>query len=662
MGQLSLELRQYPRPIAWTISEVDRAVGNRDRRDMMFSAFEEIIRYLVLLELARYTEYSTRERGDDAIEHRLLDLQRPSFGHYLGVLTALDRFLAEAGDPYALRISEKRELPRIVQFLRETGDHRAKSASVSMLLQRVIELRNRNKGHGYTGQHDARKMNETLQPALVELLEKTPLLIDLPLVWIESIEYIGPRELTVTFLELMGTQRARRLTRKVYDPGTLKKGFLYMWNGESAPLQMTPFLHLEESDQDELVYVLAGISGEPTYQARGSSSGRRPDQLMSQLEERVPFLLKPRPAVTASRAPEAAKLYAQVVELALSDGHVTEAEAGRLAIIRQNLGIGSAECLQIHRELGWVDGPSSSNHQRSSDNWPDIGRALAVAAREAAVDKIAQDIELVLLDPDLDVRKGRLWFQLGATQGVALSYSDRAAEHLEVAVGFYSQRPMRDPQYRRARKAIEADTGPNLADGWAALGRESTLPGVLSLETRKHFTLSSLSTTTASAEIASVISTIYETARIALTHAADASRPTAPVVDLHPPISASVPLNFPLPGLRGSLRLQGSVWLPRILWALEYARRSNATPRSAADIARILQENGVDVPATNTARAFRTAQDDPRITGLCEEPTSQRYVISGKGRRILFEWLASLPQTSSEQDAEASSPVAAHGK
>ena len=81
------------------------------------------------------------------------------------------------------------------------------------------------------------------------------------------------------------------------------------------------------------------------------------------------------------------------------------------------------------------------------------------------------------------------------------------------------------------------------------------------------------------------------------------------------------------------------MWIARILWALEWAARHDPGAKSAAEIARILTENGVRVPPTNAARAFRTPKDDPRRTGLCEEPGEQRYVISAAGRRMLFELL-----------------------
>lgn len=43
--------------------------------------------------------------------------------------------------------------------------------------------------------------------------------------------------------------------------------------------------------------------------------------------------------------------------------------------------------------------------------------------------------------------------------------------------------------------------------------------------------------------------------------------------------------------------------------------------------------------ATNTARAFRTEQDDPRLTGLVEQAEGQCYTITKAGRRALFELL-----------------------
>ena len=85
--------------------------------------------------------------------------------------------------------------------------------------------------------------------------------------------------------------------------------------------------------------------------------------------------------------------------------------------------------------------------------------------------------------------------------------------------------------------------------------------------------------------------------------------------------------------------MNGSVWLPRILWALEFARRHDLGPQSASDISRLLVEKaGLKVPSTNVARAFR----DHKAPGQAAYWTAigdQRYEISGAGREALDQQL-----------------------
>lgn len=518
MRQLALELNGYPRPIAWTLSEVDRAVGDRDRHNMLLTALEEITRYLVMVQLARYTEYWAQRHGAQEVEGRLADLRRPSFGHYVAALGVLDGYLSKAHDPYAIGAAARQRSPAMLRFVAETGAN-AKKLSILGFLGRVVELRNHAKGHGYTDQQDARAVIEHLQPALTELLNHMPLLMGRPLVWVERIEYIDAKRWVVTLLELMGTQRARRVPREVQDPGNLKKGFLYMWDGQSSPLQLTPFLHLDQAPHDELVYVLAGISGEPVYQARGSADARRrPDQLMSQLEERAPFLLKSAPTVTTARPPDAARFYRHAVEVALADGGVTAAEAERLEKVRLDLGLLPGEAAVIHSELGWTG---------------EVGDVVSAAPEEPTLGEAPKPLE----------------------------------EQLESSV--------------------------------------------------------------ATAVVPATATATVDAAAHAPTEDSTSSRPA----------SATVPDDFELSPLDGTPRLQGSVWVPRILWALEWARRHDPGPKTAANIATILTDHGVQVPGTNTARAFRTERDDPRAMGLVEELEGQRYAITDDGRKALAELL-----------------------
>ena len=57
---------------------------------------------------------------------------------------------------------------------------------------------------------------------------------------------------------------------------------------------------------------------------------------------------------------------------------------------------------------------------------------------------------------------------------------------------------------------------------------------------------------------------------------------------------------------QASAKYEGIVWVPRILWALEWARRSSSGALTAAEIARVLRDHcQLLVPKENVARAFR---------------------------------------------------------
>jgi hypothetical protein len=82
-----------------------------------------------------------------------------------------------------------------------------------------------------------------------------------------------------------------------------------------------------------------------------------------------------------------------------------------------------------------------------------------------------------------------------------------------------------------------------------------------------------------------------------------------------------------LPLLRRDRTVRGTVWIPRILWALEWGRRNGRPRLSAADIARVLTEHGgLDVSGHNVARAFRDYGKDANAARL--------WVSAGRGHRI----------------------------
>jgi hypothetical protein len=90
-----------------------------------------------------------------------------------------------------------------------------------------------------------------------------------------------------------------------------------------------------------------------------------------------------------------------------------------------------------------------------------------------------------------------------------------------------------------------------------------------------------------------------------------------------------------LPTIPQDKKHLGTSWVPRILWALEWARLSRQGPCSASDVARILDtRGGINVPNTNVARAFRDlhkVNEDQRLWVA----KGKRYTIDDAGRRAL---------------------------
>lgn len=84
-----------------------------------------------------------------------------------------------------------------------------------------------------------------------------------------------------------------------------------------------------------------------------------------------------------------------------------------------------------------------------------------------------------------------------------------------------------------------------------------------------------------------------------------------------------------------SLVLHGSVWVPRILWALERARLDDRGLVTAAEIARILVNDAdIDVPGTNVARAFRDFRENPDLA-IYWSREGKKYSITTQGTAVI---------------------------
>jgi hypothetical protein len=93
----------------------------------------------------------------------------------------------------------------------------------------------------------------------------------------------------------------------------------------------------------------------------------------------------------------------------------------------------------------------------------------------------------------------------------------------------------------------------------------------------------------------------------------------------------------PMPSIAHGPKLFGTIDLPRLLWALEWARRKGRGALRAADLARIVSEHaGVAFAEPNAGRAFRRFKShDPASRYWREEP-AEHYAITQSGSQALM--------------------------
>jgi hypothetical protein len=87
-----------------------------------------------------------------------------------------------------------------------------------------------------------------------------------------------------------------------------------------------------------------------------------------------------------------------------------------------------------------------------------------------------------------------------------------------------------------------------------------------------------------------------------------------------------------------SLVFDGTVWIPRLLWALDTAAKHGLGPIAPSELARLLErELESTIQATNTARAFRDLRASNPVTSSWWEHRNGKYVITDRGREVLGE-------------------------
>lgn len=87
--------------------------------------------------------------------------------------------------------------------------------------------------------------------------------------------------------------------------------------------------------------------------------------------------------------------------------------------------------------------------------------------------------------------------------------------------------------------------------------------------------------------------------------------------------------------LSAELSYQNTVWIPRILWAMEWSVRTKRGPATASELSKILNTHTtVKVQPNNVARAFRDLNGTAAVKGLWKI-SGKKYVISPAGSKLI---------------------------
>jgi hypothetical protein len=155
--------------------------------------YEEILRYLALIGLA---EYNQRGIKDEQVEKERKNLDRPSLGHWLGLLTSLATALQ--GQEYAFQIPPLNQVHSgdaiytvCEQLHGLIGVHLPKKARLSHFLDCLVVFRNKKIGHGSLSAWEAKQVMGPLQDGLTQWLEAASILRQRRLLYIERVEWQG---------------------------------------------------------------------------------------------------------------------------------------------------------------------------------------------------------------------------------------------------------------------------------------------------------------------------------------------------------------------------------------------------------------------------------------------------------------------------------------
>jgi tetratricopeptide (TPR) repeat protein len=344
-------LHDFPRPLAWVFSELERAREPVSKFSLLFDLADETLLYITLVSAARYLELRDT-RPDADIDAHLRSLQRPSMGDWVACLQRLDRYFEECDErPLGVRMSADVDAPGMLDATARFEGSGRRRVSIANFLRSLVTLRNRTRGHGGISEATAGEHAPVLRTGLLDLLAQVSVLRTHQPVFVRRIE-MKKKKFFVEIERLVGTGRPPTRTLEVSDLGALEDERIFLWDeGESSPVLLTPLF----AYADETLLLWKGVQkGVPVYgtKQRGERL-HQPSDLRENFESRASFILAAgEPVVTHTRAGNARDTYAQAVAQAVRDGRVTDDEAQLLEVVRKALGLSEREVEEVHDEFG----------------------------------------------------------------------------------------------------------------------------------------------------------------------------------------------------------------------------------------------------------------------------------------------------------------------
>lgn len=379
---------RYPLPIARAYARVRSDHDPVARLLNCLGLVEIIARYVALIGAGAYLS-SHEKSADAAIDKALRALRAPSLGVWSSLARQMASWMRTAKpDQWAIDWSERRaDLTAINVLLGALADREVNKSSVAQFLERVPAFRN-DVAHLRRDPSRSARFADLLVAATEEMLKVTTPLVDLALVFVERIDYLGPDRLRLNLLRLQGSGTAEASKVFAHPSSGLMPGRMYLMAGEQADLvELFPFFHYDPGR--DVVYLLEGIDeNRPRFSAPHEGDRGElyiADELKEGLEERAAWLMHMDPTSPPARSFGAA--FNTIFEVAVADDVLTSDEMAILRTTLVSLGGATDETDATEKiEQLLAEFPRQIRRQDSQDaTKPIVAKTEVKAAKETKV-------------------------------------------------------------------------------------------------------------------------------------------------------------------------------------------------------------------------------------------------------------------------------------